>query len=324
MDTNMNTAQRPDSGKPGRSAPRNAGLQRALHAMVEHTHGGRLTRQAREVTVSTFCAALAQLGIRPNRPGEINHRRIRDFVTWMREQGISRRTMQNRMAHLRTLVPHAFVFQDAGGKQRKLTNALLGIDGASREGTKRALPEQGFEERLARVEHAGLRACLLLERHLGLRGMEALRSGGWLHVWQQQLAVGASFLRVSAGSKGGRGRDVHLHDPAAALAAIREALAVVDRHGHLVNAPPRRRPLKAGQKDKTLQRARALYSRLVRQAGFTGETAPHSLRYAWACDRLDAYVREGYTVKQARLMTSLDLGHGDGRGRYVQRTYGRR
>lgn len=67
-----------------------------------------------------------------------------------------------------------------------------------------------------------------------------------------------------------------------------------------------------------------LYRRLVREAGFIGVTAPHSLRYTWACDRLDAYVAEGYTLRQARLMTSLDLGHGDGRGRYIARVYGQR
>lgn len=41
-------------------------------------------------------------------------------------------------------------------------------------------------------------------------------------------------------------------------------------------------------------------------AGLTGEYSPHSLRYAWAL-----------------AVTSTDLGHGDGRGKYIEQVYNR-
>lgn len=36
---------------------------------------------------------------------------------------------------------------------------------------------------------------------------------------------------------------------------------------------------------------------------------------------MQAYRNEGYSEREARVATSLDLGHGDGRGRYVASVY---
>ena len=51
--------------------------------------------------------------------------------------------------------------------------------------------------------------------------------------------------------------------------------------------------------------------------------AGHSLRYAFARDQLAGYQAQGYSLDEARALTSMDLGHGDGRGRYVERVYSR-
>jgi hypothetical protein len=48
------------------------------------------------------------------------------------------------------------------------------------------------------------------------------------------------------------------------------------------------------------------------------------MRYAFACDRVDAYLQQGFSKSTAFAMTSQDLGHGDGRGRYVERVYYKR
>lgn len=35
------------------------------------------------------------------------------------------------------------------------------------------------------------------------------------------------------------------------------------------------------------------------------------------------YLGLGLSIKEARAMVAMDLGHGDGRGRYIQQVYGR-
>ena len=52
-----------------------------------------------------------------------------------------------------------------------------------------------------------------------------------------------------------------------------------------------------------------------------GEIASHSLRYAWAQDRFREYLREGFERGDALVRLSRDLGHGDGRARYVKMVY---
>ncbi|MFW8411894.1 DNA-binding protein, partial [Klebsiella pneumoniae] len=49
-----------------------------------------------------------------------------------------------------------------------------------------------------------------------------------------------------------------------------------------------------------------------------------SFRYAWTQDALRRYLAQGFSHREALALTSMDLGHGDGRGRYVVRVYGRR
>lgn len=47
----------------------------------------------------------------------------------------------------------------------------------------------------------------------------------------------------------------------------------------------------------------------------------HALRYAWARERMDAYVADNIPRAEALARTSMDLGHGDGRGRWVKMAY---
>ncbi|MDI5050258.1 DNA-binding protein, partial [Salmonella enterica subsp. enterica serovar Montevideo] len=48
----------------------------------------------------------------------------------------------------------------------------------------------------------------------------------------------------------------------------------------------------------------------------------HSLRYAWAQDTISHYLAQGFNRKEALAILAMDLGHGDGRGRYVAQVYG--
>jgi integrase len=95
--------------------------------------------------------------------------------------------------------------------------------------------------------------------------------------------------------------------------AIKEARAVAERNGgHLIG----------GGRD--LKAALFRFHRVAADCGLRGEISPHALRYAYACDRVDARLADGFSRREAFVATSLDLGHGDGRGTYIEQVYSRR
>lgn len=106
------------------------------------------------------------------------------------------------------------------------------------------------------------------------------------------------------GTKGGRPRWTHLVDPQRALEAVRDALAVVQRDGRLARGA-------------NLRQAATWYRNAMHRLGMQG----HSLRYAWARERMDAYLADAIPMAEALARTSMDLGHGDGRGRWVRMVY---
>ena len=55
----------------------------------------------------------------------------------------------------------------------------------------------------------------------------------------------------------------------------------------------------------------------LRDAGLTGEYSSHSLRYAGAQDAIRYYEEQWLSHKEVLAVTSTDLGHGDGRGKYI-------
>ena len=61
-----------------------------------------------------------------------------------------------------------------------------------------------------------------------------------------------------------------------------------------------------------------------RSVGMVGDHASHSLRYAWSQEQEAAYLAQGMSPRYAYKELSQDLGHGDGRGRYVAMVYCRK
>jgi integrase len=74
----------------------------------------------------------------------------------------------------------------------------------------------------------------------------------------------------------------------------------------------------------TLRQAMNRYHNVVRKAGMTGENAPHSLRYSYATEHLQRARKAGIDRREAAAGVSTLLGHGDGRGTWVERVYGRK
>lgn len=267
--------------------------------------GSTKTIDTRCQTVAAYARWCRTQNIQTRHVADVKARHVGAYINNLRERGISDRTCQNRMAHLRAAIK-------AVGGRNMPTNQQLSIDGAPRSAARTAMTHETYATArrvLAGHGHEGARAALALQRTLGLRAGEAIQSWRSLTTWQRQLERSAATITVLHGTKGGRPRDSHPVDRKTALAAIQEARAACKANcGKLI----------AG---KTLTAARSRYERQCRNAGLSGKQAPHSARYAYARDRLAAYVKQGFDLREAKSAVSQDLGHGSGRDRWVSQIY---
>lgn len=194
----------------------------------------------------------------------------------------------------------------------RISNRAVGISGASRNGTRRAITDGKYQavQESARLKDPGLAAALELARLMGLRSQEAVQSAQSLKTWRQALERGESRLTVVFGTKGGRPRETIILDAGAVRKALDNAIDIAEqRNGRLIDRA-------------TLKEAMQFWRKQSERLGLTGQNSPHSLRYAWAQDAIRYYLAQGFSEQEALAMTAMDLGHGD--GRYVAQVYGRR
>lgn len=272
--------------------------------------GSHLTRKARMATLARLSRHLANNNYQGEGVVQLGERRIADYFAARKAAGVTIRTMQNEAAHIRAAMRAVGRAQAAASKT--ISNEALGISGASRKGTKQAPSEEAQAQMfaLAATVDPALPILLRLQRHLGLRGMEAIRSGPTLVIWKRQL-TSAEGATVIYGTKGGRRREVHVPNRARALAAVSDALELAKkRGGRLVSKP--------SLKEAETWYRNAMSRHVTAKTGIQG----HALRYAFAQESMARYVTQGYSAREARALTSMDLGHGDGRGRYVAMVYG--
>lgn len=269
--------------------------------------GSHETIRARERTIDDFSDFLwKRCQLRD--PSSIRLKDIKAFVEAEKAKGVSIRTLQNRLSHLRG------VCEMAGCrwlKDHQATNEALIGSKSSRGGTKTAISDSDFKILIEKADtlSPGLGALLRLERRLGLRSMEALRSPASLKTWMKNIKEGRP-LEVVFGTKGGKKRSVDAPDRGQAYNAVRRALNVLEKNGG--------RWFEGAPDLKTQER---IMRKQAREAGLQGQQSMHSLRYAFARERYERYCTEGLSEKEALAATSLDLGHGDGRGRYIQYVY---
>jgi hypothetical protein len=268
--------------------------------------GSQGTRTARLGTAERFTREMYSQGKQITGPEGIAQRHVAAYVAARQQAGISIRVIQNELSHIRGIMRGCG--REQAAMDPNISNAALDASGASRAGTKVAATEQQYQaarSALAPIS-PGIAAALALERTLGCRAAEAIRSPPSLRTWERQLIAGQRTTIVF-GTKGGRSRESHPADRLAALAAVKEAKVLVKAQGG---------KLIPG----TLRQALTAYRNTMhRHTSITG----HQLRYAYAQDRLNDYRQQGYSEKEARALTSVDLGHGDGRGTYVKAVYSR-
>lgn len=282
---------------------------REIDLVMSKTGGSTLTREARQTALYQWRDALQKgLNLQVKTYADLKSKHVRAVVERWRAEGISARSIQNRMSHLRTALG---VHGRAHFAARELATKALDL-GASRAGTHRVPEDDKVRQAMLTLPDRAA-AVAALQLGLGLRMREAISAGPTLKTWARQLEAGQrAQLDVIHGTKGGRPRTVNLSHPdarAAALAAVQMALRASDAGGGRVYP------------SASLQGACRGYQRDLASVGLSGQEASHALRYQWAQDQARRYEAEGMERPEVLARLSLDLGHGDGRGRYVEAVY---
>jgi site-specific recombinase XerC len=271
--------------------------------------GSTLTKEARNHSVKHLFDSLKSVNLMVSHLNDLKAKHIEQYIEIQKQSGVSSRTLQNRMTHIRTMLKQLGRHQLA--THERLSSKGLGIADACRDGTHQTLAKTAYEAvlRAANDKNEVTGALMVLQRELGLRAREAVQCGASLQSWKQSLERGAP-VRVLHGTKGGRLRDSYPNDTAKALEAVKTALiAFTANEGRGVIA------------SVSLEGAARAYGRDCAAAGLKGAHASHCLRYAYAQDRFEHHLRTLGERKEALAATSLELGHGDGRGTYIAQVY---
>ena len=192
-------------------------------------------------------------------------------------------------------------------QSERISNKALGLGNASRAGTHLPLTSERWLSALSAFHEKdeGLALTLELARAMGLRSQEAVQCCRSLKTWAAALERGENRLQVVFGTKGSRSRQTVVLEPERLRNILNQAIPLMaQRGGRLLNKPDLRAAM-------NYWRASAV------RAGLTGPYAPQ------AQEAMAHYQGLGLSIKEARAMVAMDLGHGDGRGRYIQQVYGR-
>lgn len=277
--------------------------------IVRNAGGSTLTKVARDAALHSIKTTFkTQLNIQLNSFAGLKVEHVERLMAHMLDKGLSLRSGQNLMAHLRCALRE--VGREKFSHDARISNVALGLAGASRSGTHVAVERVEAERRIALLR-PGFREAAQLQLNIGLRPLEAIRSGGSLSSWAKELAE-YGHLSVSTGTKGGKPRRVMFVCQESTLNAARsiaEASAIAKaQRGTLIEST-------------SLEGAVKAYGREMASVGFKGSEAPHALRYTWAQEQYARIKKSGVDVSEALTRLSLDLGHGDGRGRYCSKVY---
>ncbi|MEL7631343.1 integrase domain-containing protein [Pectobacterium aroidearum] len=286
-------------------------FRRDFITMARDASGGYATTADRMRIARYFLDYLKNSGIKLRHTDSVKTRHLVGYFQSRKEQGISVRTIHNERSAIRGILHQAGRYKLADPNNELLSNKALGLTAASRMGTKSPLSPEEFKQAFSEIEKkdVGVAATMKIAYALGLRTREAVQSYKSILSWKRALDSGQNSVRVIFGTKGGRPRDTVIIDREALRHAISYAENVMDKHnGKLIDRPD-------------IQKAINTYRYHVRRVGLSGEKSPHSMRYHFSREARDFYKERGFTEKEIFSQVSMDLGHGDGRGRYVKQVY---
>lgn len=283
-------------------------LMSSLHQMG-NKKGSHLTIDARKLTYEDFARAMFQKNYQIETTGQIRTKHLQIYAEVLLTRNLSPRTIDNKLGHLRTALRYAG--KGAMLKEPAIINKALRGKGGSRVGSKTAMSNERYEYFKSRVQARNPGAALVMEmqRALGLRINEAVQGAcvDQLEAWAIELK--SNRVGIQRGAKTGRARVANIAVVERAQAAVDFALIAAKQNGGFV--------LHAKNGKSAYDQLRNIYF----DVGMKGKESSHSLRYAWSREQIQFYMDQGFSERQARKELSKDLGHGDGRARYVAMVY---
>ncbi|MCG3460810.1 integrase domain-containing protein [Xenorhabdus bovienii] len=286
-------------------------FRKAFITYARQAGGSFVTVADRERIARQYLDYLKDNGIKLRQMDSLKAKHIERYIAGRKANQVNHRTLQNEMSVLRAILAQAGKHKLADPGNARLSNRALGIADTSRKGTKTALTPTAFREIFQQVEQKdrSVAAVMQLAYVLGLRTKEAVEAYKSLVTWKKTLENGHTSVRVVFGTKGGRPRQTIILDREALQHAIAYAeCEQAGRSGRLIDKP-------------TITQAIDRYRYIVRSAGLNGNKAPHSMRYHFAQQSGAHYTAQGFSEREVLALVSMDLGHGDGRGRYIRQVY---
>jgi hypothetical protein len=258
---------------------------------------------------TAFARFMRSLGIKPRRVKDTPILAILLYIHHCVARGVAPGTARNTTTELRCAL------RRAGRNIDYLTNAAMGISSRDRSGQKRALLPSEVDEFAARAARLdiGFALLFLLQRLLGLRRLEGLRSAPDLQRWLDCITAGDHTVRVTRGVKGGRPRAVTIlmQRREETIRVLRSAVQYcLANGGQLITG-------RSSSLESALNRLKALYTAI----GMTGQTSSHSARYTYAQDKALEYFQSGMEEHAVLVHVSADLGHGPSRQSFTARVY---
>ena len=140
-------------------------LEQEMKRMAQQAGGSHKTVHDRIKLAQRFCErlVLAQ-NVQIRRVEQLKARHIEGYVRERLAQGITKRSLQNEMAAVRCILKQAG--RDRLAQSERLNNRSLGLSGASRSGTKKAITPEHYYHVLetARAKDPGMAAALELSK----------------------------------------------------------------------------------------------------------------------------------------------------------------
>jgi Integrase/Phage integrase, N-terminal len=278
-----------------------------MTAALAKKRGGRGTRERMHSTFKQVERIAKLLRWGAISPASITHRQLKNYVAQRLTERISAHSIQTEISAIRRAIDGAGRHLDV---LHLFTSESLGVPAVSRKGNGIAMSDATYEAALASAG-PGTIALMYLQRDLGLRINECIECKDSLPHWETALRHGATHVHLMHGSKGGRPRDISIlpQNAEAAYRAVVAALAVTNGGKNY--------PVDA----KNGKHAARVYSQNLAAVGIKGEESSHSMRRRFACNQYGWYGELGYSRESALARLSMDLGHGDGRGRWVYNNY---
>lgn len=271
-----------------------------------------LTNQRSKTTFNAF-ERIAKQGRwrdtagKPVTPATVTQNQLRQFVGTRIDEGLNPRTIQTDMGNIRRAL-HAAGRNDFADKI--CTNAVLGVPKGNRRGYGLVVDLEVYKAALEKAD-PDTRAMIEIQRMFGLRQKEMTDCAPSLRNWERDLREGRATITIDRSTKGDKTRYCFV-PPEKREEALRIVLAmkeVCERNGGRV--------VVADGLKEACKEAGIMYAKV----GLMGDNSSHSLRRAFCEERVQWYMNDGYSLRQAWGKTSIDVGHSDKRARWLYNNY---